>query len=122
MATRSQNTFAEGLQAILGDLVTLKMAPDADLPWIIELETAILAKLRKPIDDMMADPSTGMAGMAGFPDPNAPGASMGAGAGVGAALPPGPALSRRAAGPRGMNITAPDELRRMMSTSNVQGG
>lgn len=53
MALRSQNTMAESLQKMLGDVADMKVLPDADLQFLIELETVILQKLRAPIDDIM---------------------------------------------------------------------
>lgn len=53
MALRSQNTMAESLQKMLGDVADMKVLPDADLQFLIELETVILQKLRAPIDQIM---------------------------------------------------------------------
>jgi len=57
MALRSQNTMAESLQKMLGDVADMKVLPDADLQFLIELETVILQKLRAPIDDIMGQAS-----------------------------------------------------------------
>lgn len=53
MAQRSENTMAESLQKMLGDVADMKVLPDADLEFLIHLETVILQKLRAPIDDIM---------------------------------------------------------------------
>lgn len=53
MAQRSENTMAESLQKMLGDVADMKVLPDADLEFLIQLETVILQKLRAPIDDIM---------------------------------------------------------------------
>lgn len=53
MASRSTNTMAEFLQRMLGDLAEAKTLPDADLQFLISLETTILQKLRAPIDALM---------------------------------------------------------------------
>jgi hypothetical protein len=53
MATRAQTTMAESLQKMLGDVADMKVLPDADLEFLIQLETVILQKLRAPIDDIM---------------------------------------------------------------------
>lgn len=52
--TRGTNTFTEGLRAILGDVTQLKAAPDADLAWLVEFETMLVAKIREPLDQQMA--------------------------------------------------------------------
>lgn len=53
MASRSTNTMAEFLQRMLGDLAEAKTLPDADLQFLIQIETTILQKLRAPIDALM---------------------------------------------------------------------
>lgn len=65
MASRSTNTMAEFLQRMLGDLAEAKTLPDADLNFLIQLETTILQKLRAPIDALMGgqNPMSGNAGM-----------------------------------------------------------
>lgn len=50
--SRSTNTMAEALQGLLGDISQIKVMPDADLEWLVNLETMILAKLREPIDQL----------------------------------------------------------------------
>lgn len=57
MAARSTNTMAEFLQKMLSDIATAKTLPDADLAFLLQLETAILQKLRSPIDAMMGQMS-----------------------------------------------------------------
>lgn len=52
MATRSTNTMAEGLQSIMQEITSLKATPDADVAFLIGLETTILQKLREPYDQM----------------------------------------------------------------------
>jgi hypothetical protein len=83
MATRSTNTQTEALQRMLGDISQVKTMPDADLQFLVGLETNILGKLREPFEAMQGQigPTTG--------PPGAPG-----GAPVGPSLagpPPGPA-------------------------------
>lgn len=47
---RSTNTMAEFLQRMLGDLAMAKTLPDADLQFLVGIETAILQKMREPVD------------------------------------------------------------------------
>lgn len=49
MATSNQDaTQAEELQKMLGTISQIKTKPDADLPYLIGLESMILTKLREP--------------------------------------------------------------------------
>lgn len=120
MATRSMNTMAEGLPALLDSITALKQTPDADLPWLIQLETVVLKKAREPLDKIQEQGLTSaqdlgqagdpMGGMMGGPPPGPPGMPPGGGGG----LPPAgvPGLSQ------GPTMPNPDELRRMLSGVN----
>lgn len=100
MATRSNNTMQEALQRLLGDLSAMKVLPDADLEFVINLETQIVAKLREPLDRMA------QAGITDAP-PVMPPMSMGAPTGAGMGVP----------GVRTEpNSPNPDELRRLLAT------
>lgn len=108
MASRSTNTMAEFLQRMLGDLAEAKTLPDADLQFLIQLETIILQKLRAPIDALMGQMEgqggdQALAGMQGAMTPDA--------------LPgmPGAQPAARVTGTR-MEAPQinPDELRRTM--------
>ncbi len=104
MASRSTNTQAEALQRLLGDIADMKTYPDADLEWLIGLETTILQKLREPVAAAMSQSDMGqMSGQSQAP-PMAPP--------PGAAPPGVPGLRQ---GPGAPN---PDELRRLLT----QGG
>lgn len=126
MPTRSANTMAEGLQGMLNDIGNMKVAPDADLEFLIGLETAIIQKLREPLDRAAnqvpgLNPATqGGMGMGGGPPVPGGGAPMPVGA-----MPPGmiesmlPAAAPQAgAGVNGLRATPAmpnaDELRRAL--------
>lgn len=54
MSTRSTNTMQEVLQRFLTDLAQAKTLMDADMPFILGLETQIVDYLRNPIKQMQA--------------------------------------------------------------------
>jgi hypothetical protein len=94
MASRSTNTMAELLQRLLSDLAQAKVLQDADLPFIVELETQIVSKLRDPMTKMQAE---GMLPPGGPQQPPMfPGQGMPLGGGVmqGAGTPPVDELRR----------------------------
>jgi len=64
--TRQTNTFAEGLNSLLPAVSMLKTTPDADLNFIMELETMIVTKIREP-QDQLAQFQAQQAGMGGMP-------------------------------------------------------
>jgi hypothetical protein len=123
--TRQNNTFEEALHRMLGDLTQMKVLPDADLPWIIDLETQIVGKIREPIDRMQAATQAPPPGSPGMP-PMAGGMPPGPGGGLppdlAAMLPPPPP-----GGPGNANTQSlppmpsnPDEFRRIVG--NIPGG
>lgn len=102
--SRQTNTFGEMLQKMLRDLADMKTAPDADLPFIIDLETQVVGKLRQPIDNVAAQGLTQVP-----PDP-----AMGMAMGMGPAMPPAEGVP----GVRSMpTMPSPDELRRILTAS-----
>lgn len=118
MAVRSTNTMAEALLSMVQDIGVIKTMPDADLPWLIELETQIVQKIRQPIDQLQQAAQQGPGGPGGAP-PNAvpggggpiiPGAPGGGGLGpVPPPLPQGvPGVNQGPAAPN------PDEVRRII--------
>lgn len=121
MPTRSANTMVEMLQKTLADISQMKTLPDADLEFLVNLETQVLKLLRAPIDQLQqkgltsvpTDPMAGGGGGGG--DLSSIMAMLGGtGAGGGgapmpAAPPPGMGM-QRAEPP----MPAPDEMRRML--------
>lgn len=126
MASRSQNTMVEGLQKLAQDITALKFAPDADVSFLIGLETQVLQKLREPFEAAAGQmgPPPGNAVDAGLQAAGGEMAVMGGGApgmgggGVpmGAAGPGGPMPAPP--GPR----FSPDMMRRALGGAGVQGG
>lgn len=109
---------------MLGTIAQIKTKPDADLPYLISLESMILTKLREPFvqaQQQAYGQATGMAPGQGAPGgapmmPGPPGIGappiMQGPAGAGVAPAPGGGV----AGLMGMPALPPiDELRRMLS-------
>ena len=113
--SRSTNTMTEGLRKLLGDLGDLKILPDADIPWLLNMEQQLVAKLREPYD---AQKQQGIGMGAGAPPPGAGGPP--------GMMPPGQAPGGTPGGPPRQMVPGlsqrpqmnPDELRRVLS----QGG
>jgi len=93
VGTRQTNTFGEALQKELRNFADMKVMPDADLEFIINVETQIIQKLRAPEDQAsasgqsalpMGGPPPGMGGPPGPPmgGPPPPGSPMGPPAGM----------------------------------------
>lgn len=134
MGTRGQNTMVEGLQKLAQDITALKFTPDADVSFLIGLETQVLQKLREPFE--------AAAGQMGPPPGNAVdlGAQLGAadmsvmpGGPGGAPIPmpggggvpmgaPGPGGPMPASLPGAAMRQSPDMLRRALAGAGVQGG
>ena len=104
MAVRGTNTMQEALQSLLQETAQMKTLADADLPWLVELESMVLSKIREPLDAQQQAPAQGP--MGGMP-PMPPGGGMGMPAGGG--VPGGGGMQ---AGPQMPN---PDELQRLLS-------
>lgn len=124
MASRSTNTQAEALQNLIKEIAGIKLMPDADLPFLIDIETGILQYLHSKLpggtpseqlgpapspEQQMGQMQTGVMG----PPPDAMAGMMAGGpAPGGMAPPPGPG------GPAGIRMRPaapnPDELRRMI--------
>lgn len=99
--TRQTNTASEGLRKLLGDIADMKLADDADLPFLIQLETMVLQHLKQGATNAlntsgapvglggMSAPPPGMGGPPGVPG-LMQGPSMPPGGPVG--MPAGPAM------------------------------
>lgn len=112
-SSRSTNTMQEGLNGLLSSISEMKTMPDADLNFLIQLETTILQKIREPYDQMSGQMSAPTPG--GQPMPPPPGAMPGGMPGGGG---PGGFPMGQGGGARGMRTEPaapnPDELRRML--------
>jgi len=112
MATQQNNTMAEGLSKILKDLASMKIEPDADMPFLISLETDILNYLKPPVPQQPSGPASGAQG-----GPMGPGGAMGQAMGqvMGGGAPPmggGGVPGMGAPGMVGMGMPNPDEFAR----------
>lgn len=129
---RTTNTMSEMLVNMIRDLSVAKTLPDADLEFLVGLETAILAKLRQPLEAAagqvpMSVPGGGAGGAmpgGGGPMPppgmGAPGGGfpppmMGMPPAMDAPVPP-PASQPGVPGLRAQPQISPDELARTLSS------
>lgn len=106
MATRGTNTMQEALQRFLQDVAQMKTLADADLPWLTELETMVLSKIREPLDQMRQSGQLPMPTDQGMGGAGPMGGSMG---GMPAGSPMGGGMMAGAAPPNA------NELQRLLS-------
>jgi hypothetical protein len=114
--------MAEGLRKINGDLADLKLLPDADVQFILELEKQIVMYLRQP-HEAAARSASEFLGGAGQPpagppagpppgmDPGGMGPAAMMQAGMGAPGPGAPGV----AGVSQRRLPSPDEMRRVLA-------
>ena len=124
MAVKSTNTQSEVLTSMLGDISTAKTLPDADLQFLVELETMILGKLREPLDQAAGQMGPGGPSAAGGPPAGPPAGPPPPGAGMppmGGPMPPPPPggpefMGPGPGGPPGLRSPgpSPDELARLL--------
>lgn len=101
MAARSTNTMSEVLQRFLSDIAQAKVLADADLPFLMELETMLIGKIKDPMVQMQ---DAGILPAGGDP---AMGPPQGGGF-VGQGTPVGGGVMQ------GSPMPNPDELRRLV--------
>lgn len=102
MATRTDNTMVEWLQKINKDIAEAKTLADADMPFLVQLETLVLQRLKQPVDDLRAQGTLPPAQGQGMPPGMIPGGMPPMGGGI-------PGVAGNAPMPN------PDELRRMLT-------
>ena len=116
--TRTDNTFAESLTKLLRSLADMKVLPDADLEFILNLEMQVVQKLREPIDNMQAQGSTQIPGAPPMGPPMGPPLGIGGGLPpelMGGGMPPGMGMGGGVPGVRQEpSMPNPDELRRIL--------
>jgi len=86
VATRSTNTYSEGLQALIQDIASLQLAPDANVGFLQSLQQAIIEETQAPLRAQAAQAAATPGGA--VPQPAAPPGAVPAGGMPGA--PPGP--------------------------------
>lgn len=99
MGTRTDNTMAEALFKLNKDIAEMKTLSDADMPFLVQLETIVLNRLKQPVDDLRAQGALPPAGPPQMTQPGIPGVG---------GLPPMPSgdeLSRMLSqGPAGLPV------------------
>jgi hypothetical protein len=123
MAVRGTNTMQEALQRLLTDVAQMKTLGDSDLPWLVELESMVLTKIKAPVEAMQQQGGP-LAQPGGAPQSHQmPDGSTMAGPPMGP--PPGPQGMPAGAPMGGMNAgaSAPnaDELQRLLSAGGPGG-
>jgi len=109
--SRQTNTFGEALQKLLRDLADMKVMPDADLPFIVDIETKVIGKLRSGIDQSVQSGNSSVpVGIGGGPEMAMPPMPMDPMAGPMPGGPPGvPGVSTSP------QMPSTDELRRLLT-------
>ena len=52
MASRSTNTMQEALQSLMREIADMKLLSDADLPWLVQLESMVIERVKRPVEEM----------------------------------------------------------------------
>jgi hypothetical protein len=104
MAVRGTNTMIEALQRLLQDIAQMKTLGDSDLPWLVELESMVLNKIKEPVDAMQQQ-----GGALAQPTGPPMGGGMPAGAPMGGGMSAGPQMPN------------PDELQRLLGAGGPGG-
>lgn len=116
----------EGLATLLQQISDMKLYPDADVPWLIQLETQIIEKGRAAFTAQQPvvppGPVGAFPGQGGAP-PQGPGAPAAAPA-LAAAISGGMGGGPPQPGPRGLAVRQPpnpDEVRRLLTMGRPRG-
>jgi hypothetical protein len=105
MAVRGTNTMQEALQRLLTDIAQMKTLADSDLPWLVELESMVLNKIKEPVQAMQQQGGA----LAQPTGPPPMGGGMPAGAPMGGGMSAGPQMPN------------PDELQRLLGAGGPGG-
>lgn len=108
---RTTNTMSEMLTNMLRDISVAKTLPDANLEFLISMETQILQFLRQPYDAAAGQLGDAAAGMPPGQDPNLPPLMPMGPAVPDAPIPPPPGVPGLRQQPTG---PSPDELARLL--------
>jgi hypothetical protein len=108
MAVRGTNTMQEALQRLLTDIAQMKTLADSDLPWLVELESMVLNKIKEPVQAMQQQGGP-LAQQQGPPPGMGGGPPMPAGAPMGGGMSAGPQMPN------------PDELQRLLGAGGPGG-
>jgi hypothetical protein len=133
--TRTTDTFTEGLRKLLSSITDLKTTDEVDMPFVIGLETQILAELKQQGSNALNGgagamagggpmmPGAGPPGMGGPPGMPPPGmAPPGMPPGMAPPGMPPPGMPPPAGVPglmQGPPLPPPDELRRILATGTT---
>ena len=96
----------EALQRLLTDIAQMKTLGDSDLPWLVELESMVLTKIKEPVQAMQQQ--GGPLAQPTGPPPG-PMGGMPAGASMGGGMMAGPQMPN------------PDELQRLLGAGGPGG-
>lgn len=106
MASRSTNTMAEALQGLMRDIADMKTLPDADIPWLVQVENMVIQRLNRPVEQLQASGQLP-------PGPNPMQPPMGGGAPAGTLFGGGMMA--------GAQAPSQDQLSRLLATNDVVG-
>ena len=119
--SRTQNTMAEGLHSLLGQIAAMKAAPDADLNMLSQFEAGVLQAIKQPQQQALAQ--FAQSGGALPPEIIAQLQGMGGPPGMGGGPPQMQSPTGNGQGMRGVPPAAAlppvDELRRLMSSGTL---
>lgn len=53
MASRSTNTMQEALSRLMREIADMKLLTDADLPWLVQVESMIISRMKQPVEALV---------------------------------------------------------------------